>query len=358
MHPILSDSRRFVCYLATWLMAGVLFSRLLVSAGLSDWTNALAFTLPIALVFGFIATSPYYICRAFPLAKRTFFLVFLIFGSSSTASGLLMFAISEAWNMLLMSFTEQGKGLLISNQLAIIIFVTGFAVYLISLLAYDVLITFDNLRDAERREAHSLLHAREAELQVLRTQIDPHFLFNSLNSISALTSIDPAGARTMAISLADFFRKTLTLSEHTTITVREELDLCSHFLAVEKIRYGQKLEVEIITDSGTELALIPPMSLQPLFENAIKHGIRQLPKGGVISASICRRNDWLHIRIENPVSDKVATDTGIGLGLTNLRERFHTLYDDRALVNWSRTNDLFFVEISLPTEFNERAHTI
>jgi LytS/YehU family sensor histidine kinase len=82
-----------------------------------------------------------------------------------------------------------------------------------------VLISFDNLRAAERREAASRLFARD-ELQLLRTQIDPHFLFNSLNSISALTSIDSAGARNMAISLADFFRKTLALSEHTTITVR------------------------------------------------------------------------------------------------------------------------------------------
>lgn len=358
MHPILSDFRRFVWYLAAWLMTGVLLSRLLFSVGYAGWGYSLTFTLPVVLVFGFIVTSPYYICRTFPLTKRTIFLVFLIFGSSSIVSGLLLLAISEAWNMLLMSVTEQGKALTISNQLAIIIFITGLAVYLISLLAYDVLITFENLRDAERREAHSLLHAREAELQVLRTQIEPHFLFNSLNSISALTSIDPAAARNMAISLADFFRKTLTLSEHKMITVREELDLCSHFLAVEKIRYGQKLEVGITADRDTELALIPPMSLQPLFENAIKHGIRQLSEGGVISASISRRNDWLHIRVQNPVSDKVATDNGIGLGLTNLRERFHTLYGDRSRVHWSRTDELFFVEISLPTECNQRADTI
>lgn len=269
-----------------------------------------------------------------------------------------MLAICETWDVLLMSFADQGTGLIMSNQLATIIFATGFAVYLISLLAYDVLITFDNLRDAERREAHSVLYAREAELQVLRTQIDPHFLFNSLNSISALTSIDPAGARTMAISLADFFRKTLALSENTTITVREELDLCGHFLAVEKIRYGEKLQVEINADNNTDLAWIPPMSLQPLFENAIKHGIRQLPKGGVIAASIRCRDEWLHIRIENPVSDKVSTDTGIGLGLTNLRERFNAIYGDRARVHWSRLDNIFFVEISLPTGLNQQADEI
>ena len=357
MHPILSDFRRFLWYVAIWLLAGALFSRLLVSAGLCQWIYALTFALPVSLIFGFVATSSYYICRTLPLSRRSIFLTFLMFGSSAMVSGILLLGICEIWNMALVSVTGQEVVLAISNQLAAIILATGFALYLLALLAYDVLISFDNLRAAERREAASRLFARDAELQLLRTQIDPHFLFNSLNSISALTSIDPAGARNMAISLADFFRKTLALSEHTTITVREELDLCGHFLAVEKIRYGQKLQVNIQVDH-TDLALIPPMSLQPLFENAIKHGVRQLPKGGLISASICGQDGWLHIRVENPVSDKVISDNGIGLGLTNLRERFNTIYGDRARVHWSRTENLFFVEISLPIELKRQADTI
>ncbi|MBI3283824.1 MAG: histidine kinase [Burkholderiales bacterium] len=350
MHPILSDFRKFLWYVAVWLLAGVFIAKLLVTAGLSPWSYALLFALPPALVYGFLASSAYYLCRAFPYSRRSFLLAIAVFGGAALISAFVWLALCHGWNRALTSLTEDAAALVIAPHLSAALLAGGFGVYLLSLLAYDVLIAFDNVRAAERQAAESRLLARDAELQVLRSQIDPHFLFNSLNSISALTAIDPAGARTMTIALADFFRQTLALSKQEKITVAEEWRLCENFLAVEKIRFGKKLQLELSLSPDAEPALIPPLILQPLLENAIKHGIRNIATGGVIAVTILKRGQWLHIAVQNPVVPLALASPGNGLGLHNLRLRFVALYGDQARVSWSKTPQHFLVEMSLPFE--------
>jgi len=188
-------------------------------------------------------------------------------------------------------------------------------------------------------------------LQMLRTQVNPHFLFNSLNSISALTTIDAAAARQMTIALAQFFRQTLAQASMEKITLARELALCESFLTVEKIRFGKKLEAVIDADQQALRGLIPPMILQPLLENAIKHGIHGITEGGVITVTIMLRDAWLHIVVENPMEPGTPTAPGNGIGLQNIQRRCTNLYDERARIAWRRSDDnRFVVEMTIPFE--------
>ncbi|MFZ6870530.1 sensor histidine kinase [Undibacterium sp. Di27W] len=350
MHPILSDRRRFLVYIGTWMLIAVLIARLLVANDLTNWTYALWFSVPIALFAGFLTSSAYFVCRSLPFNQRSFSIAALVFCSAALISGMSWLGLCHGWSKVLVAVTDETSAVRISTHLSVLFFITGFAIYLLALLAFDVYIAFDNIREAERREAASRLLARDAELQVLRSQIDPHFLFNSLNSISALTAIDAAAARTMTIALADFFRQTLAIAEKEKISLKEELLLCENFLAVEKIRFGKKLGIEFSVATEAENALIPPMILQPLLENAIKHGIRNLAKGGVIMVTIFQRDRWLHIAVENPLSPVPASSTGNGLGLSNLRQRFFALYGEQARVTWQQTDEKFILEMAMPFE--------
>ena len=149
----------------------------------------------------------------------------------------------------------------------------GLLLYLLSLAVSYLVAVVDHARASERRALEVQVLAREAELRMLRAQIDPHFLFNSLHSISALTVSDAAAARRMCVLLADFLRESLALGVETRITLKRELGLVARFLDVERVRYGSRLQHRIEADADADACLVPPLLLQPLVENAITHGI-------------------------------------------------------------------------------------
>ncbi|UTH73548.1 sensor histidine kinase [Chromobacterium sp. IIBBL 290-4] len=345
MHPILSDARRLPWYAAAWLALGALAAALLHAAGVADWERALLFALPLAVLYGFIAPSAYYLCRALPQQRRSFPRVSLAFACSALLSASLWLAACLAWN----SVAEGGLIALAPGARAAL-FAIGFGLYLISLLAHDVVIAFETVREAARQEAQSRLLAREAELALLRLQINPHFLFNSLNSISALTSLDPAAARDMAIELAEFFRGTLALAERGQIALADEIALCRNFLAIEQRRFGSQLGYRVEADEAALACLLPPMLLQPLVENAVKHGIHGLDEGGVVAIVALKREGWLHLAVDNPVAADRPARAGHGLGLRNVRERLSAQYGERARLSWRCAAGHFRVELNLPQE--------
>ena len=229
------------------------------------------------------------------------------------------------------------------------IFGLGAILYGLSAVAHYLAIEFDRARLAERRELESKLMAQEAELRMLRTQIDPHFLFNSLNSISALTSLNPAGAREMTLQLADFFRHSLGQEAHMLATVDAEAQLARHFLAIEKVRFGARLSVECEISDEARPCLLPPMILQPLVENAVKHGIGGLTGGGLVSIAARRDASLLRISVENDVD--AAQDSslpGNGIGLANVQQRLATAYGHEGAVHHARRDNKYRVELILP----------
>jgi two-component system sensor histidine kinase AlgZ len=350
MHPILSQLRRLFWYVFAWMVLGVALAWVLVELRPVGWNSALLFALPSVQLYGFILTSTYYVCRSLPFRQRTALRVLVVFGSASLLSSIVWVGLSVFWSNILGVIENHPGSVLIDRQFTAFLFIVAVLLYVLSLLANDVFIAFDNIRMVERKQVASQLLARDAELQMLRSQINPHFLFNSLNSISALTSIDATAARSMAIELGSFYRKTLALSTRQEISLGEEIELCEHFLAIEKIRFGEKLQVKWSIESAALSAQVPAMFLQPLLENAIKHGICNLSDGGTIKVKSFIHDVWLHIVIENPLDQESSITPGTATGLKNLIARIQNLYADHARVSWQGIANHFCVEIIIPFE--------
>jgi two-component system sensor histidine kinase AlgZ len=156
----------------------------------------------------------------------------------------------------------------------------------------------------------------------------------------------------MTIELANFYRQTLALSEKSRITLNEEISLCNNFLTIEKIRFSKKLQVMMDIDPSALSCLIPPMILQPMVENAIKHGIRDLIDGGMIVIKSLARDNWLYISIQNPIDAQPSVSSGNGSGIKNLQARFATIYADQARLSYVKSVDNFVVEMAIPLEYS------
>ena len=354
MHPILSQLRRFALYMAAWVpLGGILLYLLAVPGGLS-WRQALAMVVPLCLIYAFACLSAWYSCRGVQLESASF--RSLVFTHLTAA-----IVMSLLWVVMARGLAAALAGLRafagLDQQIARvypILFSSGILLYLLAVALHYVLLAADASREAGEREMQARVLARDSELRALKAQVNPHFLFNSLHSISALTSLDPARAREMCILLADFLRATLGLGEKSVIPVRDELFLVRSFLAVEKVRFGPRLRVEEKIDEEALDCLVPPLLLQPLVENAVAHGVSNLTDGGWIRLSVGLDNGGgdLAMVVENSFDREMPSRRGTGTGLRNVRQRLDTRYGNRAKFELKAEGDCYRVAISIPAERN------
>ena len=174
------------------------------------------------------------------------------------------------------------------------------------------------------------LSLREAELRALEAQINPHFLFNSLNSIRALVIENPAKAQDMLTRLANIMRYNLRSDVNHTVALATEVDIVSDYLALESARYEDRLRVQMTIDRAAAEVQVPPMLLQSLVENALKHGIAPLTAGGDLTIRARVVGDVMMLEVENPGQVSEAGTEGTQLGIANIRERLRILYSGRA----------------------------
>jgi LytS/YehU family sensor histidine kinase len=231
-----------------------------------------------------------------------------------------------------------------------ILYAAGLFYYLLSVAVHYALIAQKASQEAQERALESSVRAREAELSALKAQINPHFLYNSLNSISALTSIDPARAREMCVSLADFLRLTLGMGEKPVIPLREELTLLEKYCAIEKVRFGERLEIKEEIQESAKDCLLPPLLLQPLFENAVVHGIAQMPDGGWIRLEAARDGDRVALTVENSWDPEAGSSRKNGVGLKNVQRRLEARYGREAQIEANAEDEVFRVRMSFPVE--------
>jgi two-component system, LytTR family, sensor histidine kinase AlgZ len=351
MHPILGQIRRLTLYLLAWIpLAGILLY-LLVSQGGLSWLRAAVLAIPLCIVYAFICLSAWYSCRGTPLEASSFSRLALTHLTAAMVAGFIWVATARGLAIALAALAGFGG---LEQQVARdypLLLGSGVLLYLLAVALHYVLLSDQASRQAEKREAEARLLARDSELKALKTQVNPHFIFNCLNSISALTSSDPTKAREMCILLADFLRKTLGLGEKSLIPLREELALLHAYLSVEQIRYGARLRLEENTDPNTLECLLPPLLLQPLIENAVAHGVAHLTDGGWIRLEISESgSENLSIEIENNFDPEAPRRRGAGIGLKNVRQRLNTSYGSRAGFDVHTDHNRFMVGIKLPAE--------
>jgi LytS/YehU family sensor histidine kinase len=339
MHPILASRVRTLFYLAAWIPILALLDYVLWTSGGVSWADGAAVLAPACLVFAFACLSPWTLCRVRPLRLSNVpALAFTWTGAAAAASGTL---VGAAW----LSARTQGRA---AGHLDLL-FGMGVILYLLSAGLHYAALAADASRAAtlSAAEAHAL--ARDAELYALRMQINPHFLFNSLHSIAALTTQDAPRAREMCLRLSEFLRSSLGLGERESIPLREELALARSYLDVEHVRFGTRLVVrEEIQDACQECS-IPALLLQPLVENAVKHGIAGLVEGGVIRLSAERNGAGVHIALENEFDPDAPVDS-LGVGLSHVRRRLQLRYGAAASFEAGAHQGVYRVDLHFPCE--------
>lgn len=191
---------------------------------------------------------------------------------------------------------------------------------------------------------------KEAELFKLRQQLQPHFLYNSLNSISALTMIEPAKAQEMIGMLSDFLRNSVQREAKEQIPLQEELDYLRNYLSIESIRFGDRLNVEFSV-ADIDNTNMPPFLLQPLLENAIKFGLYGTTGQVTISVNIFMQHDILILKITNPFStDNAASPRGTGFGLAGVSRRLQLIYGRTDLLETTKNDRIFTTILKIPQQ--------
>ena len=196
---------------------------------------------------------------------------------------------------------------------------------------------------------------KETELNMLKSQINPHFLFNSLNSISSLTITNPDKARDMVIKLSDFLRYSVSHNATSFTTMEKEMANIRRYLEIEKVRFGDKLLFSFNFEGACRNHQIPVMLLQPLFENAIKHGVYESTEQVSIAMNCEYKEGYLEISIINDFDPQAHARKGTGIGLNNIRERLRLLYKNDKLIRTVVEGTRFSVFLSLPNTENKNA---
>ncbi len=227
--------------------------------------------------------------------------------------------------------------------------------FLIGLLFYSIIVSinyliiyYTNFREKLHNESDLNSLVKEAELRSLKYQINPHFIFNSLNSISSLTISDPDKAREMTINLSTFLRGTLSKNEKQKTKLSEELENVKLYLKIERVRFEGKFElIEELSNECLNIE-VPNMILQPLFENAIKHGVYESLELVTITLRCKKEGEYLKITVANDYDKEAAPRKGEGIGIKNIENRLKLIYNRDNLLRVNKTDELFSVDVFIP----------
>jgi len=339
MHPIFKSRTGWLTYTVVWIQIGAMLGFVLSVYGHMRFQEGLVLTFPVTILLAIVCLTPWYTCRALPLNRTAPWKILLNHVVAAGLASSIVMAVVQA-------LVGIGAGLspMLAERLQLVTPVlagTIFLCYLLSIALHYVMIGVETSKQAE-------ILSREAELKALKAQVNPHFLFNSLNSISALTAVDPKRAREMCIRLSDFLRISLRLGEKLSIPFGEELSLTSSYLDVEQIRFGTRLRVKNDFDPASADCEVPPLLVQPLVENAIKHGIASLSDGGEILMSAHVADQRLRFCIENAFDPDAPAMRKSGFGLVNVRSRLAARYGQAARLDIQVENNVYKVVMTLP----------
>ena len=229
----------------------------------------------------------------------------------------------------------------------------GIIFYVIIIVIYYMAFYYKGFREKTAQEIQLKSLIKDSELKSLKYQLNPHFVFNSLNSISSLTISDPAKAREMTIKLSSFLRKTLSYNDKQMTPLKYEIENSRLYMDIEKIRFGDNLGFEEELNDECRKVEIPSMLLQPLFENAIKHGVYESTEKINIRLTCKKENQYLKITLQNNFDPEGVSRKGEGIGLKNIKERLRLIYNQDNLITFDKLENLFTVNIYIPFEMDK-----
>lgn len=339
----ITTGSRFRITFVSWWLVWLLVHMMVISSYGASFTQAIIDSILCILLLAascLLITNnmKYYL----PQKERYWYVLIM----SLVLSGIWVLVVKT---LLKLVFTSDEPYLVFLGKSMYIRYVIGFLMIgcmaMMSLLWY----TLQEQQEANRRKEEAEQMTKDAELLKLRQQLQPHFLFNSLNSISALAGSEPEKARHMVQQLSDFLRGTLKRDEQQWVTLEEELHHLQLYLDIEKVRFGQRLQTDIRVDEDVKEMRIPSLLLQPIVENAIKFGLYDTIGEVMITISARQQDGQLHINITNPFDEETAVSAeGTGFGLASIYRRLFLLFARHDLLHTSKTDAIFTTTLLIP----------
>lgn len=268
--------------------------------------------------------------------------VVLAIGLCYLADFLLFLIIEE--NQMLLSYLERAFVLRVAFC-ALLFFFWSWLVIINSKL--------EDQNQAKKIEERVEMMRKEAELYHLKQQLQPHFLFNSLNSINALIKSRPEEAREMVVLLADFLRATIKKDDQKWVSVKEEREILDLFLSIEKVRFGHRLKVDFQVDEDAYNLYVPQLMIQPLLENAVKHGLYGVTGEVLVQVRLLALPGYMLVKISNTYEQEVGKPDGVGFGLEAVRRRLYLLFGRNDLMTIEKESDVFNLTLKIPQYYDQ-----
>lgn len=351
VNPILKNREHLLAYFLFWTMLAIIHAMLLHWVQDRYWGQAIIEAMIYSFGFSIVGLGIWFIVRFTGLESGN---LWNTISSHMAAAALLIFlwlAASYYVTAMVLNYSK-------SISLAPLHEVwwramLGVIYYLLVSLTYYLLIFYQNFKEKQIREIEMQSTLKETELSMLKAQINPHFIFNSLNSISSLTLTRPEDAHEMIVKLSAFLRYTIGHEETELVPVYKELETIQLYLEIEKLRFGEKLEVRFSgLESLPEEVLVPNLILQPLIENAIKFGVYESTSTSTIDVQLTPLSQSLEVTIVNSFEPDALTKKGKGIGLKNVRERLQLIYESVDLLETTKEQNEYRVRLIIPQKNN------
>lgn len=345
LHPIFTNTRLIVLYLSCWIIL------LVIQAGIIHEIADISLSSSIidSLVYNFILAI-LNLSFWFPLAyaDKSRSRLNMLLNNIGVYVMYVIIWILISYHLTNWILAGDLDYLIFTHQILPIRVLWGSLLFLLLAMLYHLYDFYYSLEEKKTQEETLKKLIKEAELKALKAQLNPHFLFNSLNSISALTITDPDKAREMLNKLSDFLRYSLRNTDSTLLPLKEELQNMRRYLEIEKVRFDDRLNCEFELSETCPECILPAMILQPIYENAVKHGVYE-SIDPVTIRTYCQQNDnCLEISVINNYDPDYIQKKGEGMGLDNIRNRLRMIYHQDNLLKINRENHYFEITLTIP----------
>ncbi|MFA5971647.1 MAG: histidine kinase [Lentimicrobiaceae bacterium] len=338
----------WIYYIAFWMAVAVIQFALSYGVYGQELIIAAADSLVSNLIFAFLGAGLWYMVR-FSGKQINGFIKNLAYHLGSCALTILIWQIiSYAVLRILFESNDVYMNFLVTSLIVRVL--TGVLIYFLLISVDYLVLSFEEMQERAEHEVALSAMLRDAELAMLRSQIRPHFLFNSLNSVSALTLTNPQAAQDMIIKLSEFMRHSLGLGAETMNSLNDELYHAGLYLDIEKVRFSDRMFIEKNIDPACGAMMLPAMILQPLLENAVKHGVNTMLTSCAISLKAACNDLFLNITISNNFDPDAVPRKGTGTGLSNVKKRMAAIYGRNDLLTINSSNEVFEVKLQIPVQ--------
>lgn len=346
-HPITNNRRNLIIYGIFWFFAALMHGSFIYSFYQSSIYLALADGFIYALFYGLIGLGLWYAVRYSQMEVHNIGNLILNHLMAVSITLVLLFVLGY-YSLKTIPVVKEGYTEFFNQTLIWRVF-TGIMIYILLSLIYYLIMYYSNYVERINKESELKTNAKVAELNALKSQINPHFLFNSLNSISALTVSESRQAREMVLKLSDFLRFSIAEKPDALRNFASEIENVERYLDIEKVRFGDKLSIKTDIAKKCLKANVPSLILQPIVENAIKHGLNESLDNVEIRIVADCFQGFLKVQVENDFDDTSPKNkSGNGIGLQNISQRLKLIYGREDLISIGADQNKFIVTLTFP----------